>query len=748
MKPAGLLALFQTLAWAQTSVLTANYDNQRTSANIYETVLSTANVARGSFGKIGSFPVDGQVYAQPLYAAGVAVGGSKHNVLFIATQHDSVYAYDADSATAPLLLWHVNLGPSVPSSVWTDFHDITPEIGILSTPVVDPGRGVIYLVAFTQESGSLIYRLHALDLTTGREMLNGPTVVSAGVPGNGAGSTNGVMSFDPSMHLQRPGLLLTNGAVYLAFGSHADGGIWHGWVISYNAVDISRQMGAYCTTPNGSGASIWQSGRGLAADEGGSIYAITGNGGDDGDSPLAESFIKLTGANLAQADFFTPANAVWLDDHDFDLSAGVALLPGTHLLVGGDKNGSLYLVNGDAMGGMGGSGTQIFQGAQWGGIFNFAVWKRADGTYLYLQEQGSVLKAYRMTKGQFDTSPALLSTARFDSPYDGMAISANGTQPGTGILWTTSYVRADSTHAATLHAFDATTLVELWNSDMTQGPDSVGTFAKFVCPTVVNGHVYVPTFSDTVVVYGLLANASKAARPSIAGVANVAGNGSAAVAPGEAVVVSGANFGPGTAVTMQLDLSGSVSLTLGNTMVLFDGVPAPLTSAGAGLVTAIAPMALSAATTSVQVQYGGQVSDAFSVRVTPAAPALFPVLLNQDGSPNSISNPAPPGSVISFYAAGAGAVSPTFQDGAIVAPDNPQVLVLPVSVQVGGQTAVVLYAGGAPGIVQGITQVNVQIPDGVTGDAVPVQLQVGGQSSQGGVTVAVQGGVLRPLLKR
>ena len=738
MKLVAMLTLIQTLSAAGTSVLTANYNNGRTSANLQETALTTANVVRGSFGKIGSFPVDGQVYAQPLYVAGVTVGNGTHNMLLVATQHNSVYNYDADSATAPVLLWHVNLGPSVPATTWAGFHDITPEVGILSTPVVDAGRGVIYVVAFTQEGGSLIYRLHALDVATGHEMLNGPTAISASVPGSGAGSVNGTMSFDPTMHLQRPGLLLANGAVYLAFGSHADGGVWHGWMLSYNAADISQQLGAYCTTPNGSGASIWQSGRGLAADETGSIYAITGNGGDDGDSPLAESFVKLTGANLAQADSFTPANAHWLDDNDYDLSAGAALVPGTHLLVGGDKNGSLYLVNGDAMGGVGSSSVQTFPGALYGGIFNLALWNRADGTYLYLQEQGSVLKAYRLTSGKFDPNPALASTARFDSPYNGIALSANGDQAGSGILWTTSYLRADSTHAGTLHAFDATTLVELWNSDMTQGPDSLGTFAKFVCPTVVNGSVYVPTFSNAVVVYGMLAHTtSQAPRPLISAVSNVASNASATVAPGEAVVISGANFGPADAASMQFDLSGAVSLTLADTMVLFDGVPVPLTAASSGQVTAIAPMGLNAATTNVQVQSGNRVSDSFSVPVAAAAPGLFQVILNQDGSVNNILHPAAPGSAISLYATGAGMVVPVLPDGAIVAPGNLQQLVLPVTVLVGGQTAGVLYAGGAPGTIQGITQINIQLPDGVTGKAVPVQVQVGGQSSQAGVTVAI-----------
>jgi uncharacterized protein (TIGR03437 family) len=748
VKVVGLFTIIPLLSSAQTSVLTANYDNGRTNANVRETVLTTSNVKPALFGKTGAFPVDGQVYAQPLYAAGVTVGSGKHNLLLLATQHDSVYAYDADSAAGPTLFWHVNLGASVPSSTWVDFDDITPEVGILSTPVVDLTRGVVYLVAFTQEGSSLVYRLHALDLSTGAETLNGPAVVTASVPGNGAASEKGILTFDASMHLQRPGLLLANGAVYLAFGSHADGGLWHGWVISYDAANINRQLGVYCTTPNGMGASIWQSGRGLAADEAGSIYAITGNGDDDGNSPLSESFVKLTGASPVQADFYTPANAAWLDDHDYDLSAGASLIPGTHLVVGGDKNGSLYVVNGDSMGGTGG-GAQVFQGVLWGGIFNFALWNRTDGAYLYVQEQGSILKAYRMTNGAFDPNAALMSTARFDSPFDGIAISANGTEVGSGILWTTSYVVADARHAGTLHAFDAASLAELWNSDMTSGPDSLGTFAKFVCPTVVNGNVYVATFSNSVAVYGLLPSVQgNSGRPVIALVSNVASNLSASVAPGEAVLISGTNFGPSSPVAMQFETTGSVSLTLGNTLVLFDGVPVPLTSVSSGQVTAIAPLGLKAATTKVQVQYGNRMSNGFSMPVAPATPGLFAVILNQDGTPNSASNPAAPGSVVSLFATGAGPVAPALQDGAIVTASNPQQLVLPVAVQIDGQQAAVVYAGGAPGIVQGISQINARLPDGLSDGALAVLLQAGGQTSQSGVTLAVRSEPLLPLVRR
>ena len=215
-----ILTALAAAGFAQTNVLTANYDNNRTNANLQETLLTPVNVAPGSFGKLGTFPVDGQIYAQPLYVSRLAVPGHGiRNVLFVATQHNTVYAYDADSSAQPLVLWHVNLGPSVPSSTFgAAFHDISPEIGILSTPVIDRQRGVIYVVSFSPAGGSVAYELHALDLGSGAERLNGPGTLGATVPGNGAGGNgDGTMSFDPMWHLQRPGLLLLNNAVYIAF---------------------------------------------------------------------------------------------------------------------------------------------------------------------------------------------------------------------------------------------------------------------------------------------------------------------------------------------------------------------------------------------------------------------------------------------------------------------------------------------------------------------------------------------------
>ena len=502
---------------AQVNVLTANYGNDRSNANLEEIQLTPAAVAPGNFGKLGTLPVDGQVYAQPLYVSGLPIHGhGTHDVLFVATQHNSVYAFDADSAAQPAVLWQVNLGTSVPYTLFgPDFHDIRPEIGILSTPAIDLGRGVIYVVSMNLAAGKAVYRLHALDLSGGRERLNGPVALGATVPGNGrGGNDDNTLSFDAVWHLQRPGLLLANGAVYIACGSHADQGPWHGWLFSYDASDLSHPFGAFSTSRDGTGASIWQSGRGLAADDEGNIYAITGNGDYDGRSNFAQSFLKFSGTAPLLADWYTPPNWQFLTDGDYDLAAGAALVPGTHLLIGGDKYGQFYLVNGDSMGHLGGNG-QVIQGVQWGGIFNFAVWSRSDGAYVYVQEQGTVVKCYRIANGLFDPTPVAASIGQSGMPNGGMAISANGVRDG--ILWETTPARSNPARPAMLHAYDASSLAELWNSEV-GGADSMSGFAKFAAPTVANGKVFVATFANAVEVYGLKRDVAAGIRTAASGV--------------------------------------------------------------------------------------------------------------------------------------------------------------------------------------------------------------------------------------
>jgi len=738
-------------ASAQVNVLTSNYDNTRANANLNEAKLIPGNVVPGSFGKLGSFPVDGQVYAQPLYISGVAISGrGTYNILFVCTQHDTVYAYDADSAASPNLLWQVNFGPSVPSTTFGDYGDIAPEIGILSTPVIDSQQGVMYVVSDTLQNGVPMFQLHALDLRTGQEVLNGPVAITGQVAGSGAASKNGVIAFDPYWHIQRPGLLLLNGTVYLTFGSHGDDGPWHGWMFTYSASDLSRAPAILNISPNGTGGSIWQSGRGLAADSSNNIYGISGNGDYDGITNFSESFLKFNGTKPAITDWSTPPNWQDLSDNDYDLSAGVALIPGTHMMIGGDKAGNLYLVDGDNMGHGTGGTAQILRAVQNGGIFNMAIWSRPDGAYVYVPELNSTFKCYQVAGGAFNQTPVSVSLTGGTDPYEGMAISANGTQNGTAILWATTGDNTQVTLPGTLHAYDATNLAnEVWNSDMTGGTDSLGTFAKFANPTVVNGNVYVPTWSNSVTVYGLLPqNTGGQPQPAIGGIANSASYAVNSVSPGELVTIFGNNVGPANAVGAQFDFSGNLLTLIGGTQVLFDGIPAPMIYASGSQLNAVVPFGIANKTTQVQVVYAGQASNAFSMNVSAATPGVFTsdgsgsgqaAALNQDYSINSSGNPAAQGSVVTIYAEGAGQLNPPLPDGSVVTADNLPQPVLPVSVLVNGQTATVWYAGGAPGNVAGVLQVNFQLPDGTpSGPNVPVVLQVGKATSKQSLTIAVQ----------
>jgi uncharacterized protein (TIGR03437 family) len=737
------------LSHAAVNILTANGGNDRTNSNLLETQLSPATVNVSAFGKLGVFSVDGQVYSQPLVVTGLSIAQGTHNVVFVTTMHNSVYAFDADATSPVSTLWQVNLGSSVPALLlYGPDGDISDEVGILSTGVIDLQRGVLYVVADVLQNGAPVFYLHALDLATGAERLNGPVALAASVRGTGSGGhADGTVPFDPMQHLQRPGLLLANNAVYVSFGSHGDMSPYHGWMLSYDASDLSHQVGVYMSTPNGDAGSIWQSGRGPAADPQGNIYAITGNGDYDGVQNFGESFLKLPAQGSAPLDNFTPSNWKAMSDNDFDISAGPALISGTHTVVGADKAGSLYVIDGDAMSHPGGADIVAASATS---IFNLAVWTRGGGASasVYTQGEQEPLKCFQVTGSSVNPTP--VSTALNSIPYGriGMTVSANGDQDGSGILWETSGDYPDGT-PGTLHAYDASNLAnELWNSDMNSDRDQMSPITKFVPPTVANGKVFVAGNDNSVTVYGLLPPSGDGEIfPSIAMLVNAASY-SPAVSPGELVAIFGSNLGPAAAVGIQVDASGSVATTIGDTQVLFDGVASPMVFASASQVNAVVPFGVAAGTTGVQVQYQGQASLAVPMIVVPAAIGIFSLnssgvgqalVVNQDGSLNSPLNPAAPGSVVTFLATGAGQFSPAGVDGAIVGIGDLPRPILPVLVQVGGQSAEVQYAGGAPGVVEGVIQVNVQIPAASqTGAAVPLVLQVGDSISQPGITLAIQ----------
>ena len=743
-----LAALFVTsFAFAQPNVLTANYDSYRTNANLQESILNASNVNTSNFGKLGAFPVDGQIYAQPLYVSNLQIAGKgAHNVIFTVTMHNSVYAIDADTPQSTVALWQVNLGPSVPSSA-LNFYDAVPEVGILSTPAIDLSRQVIYVVAETLENGTPVFRLHALSLADGREMMNGPVAIAASVIGSGDNGADGAVQFDAMWHLQRPGLALVNGNVFLGFVSHADAGLFQGRMLGYDGDNLKHQVAAFNSTPNAWGGSIWQTGRAPAVDENGNLYVVTGNGDFDGASSFGESVLKLSGTDLTLRDFFTPGNWMQMRDDDEDFSTGVILVPNTNLALAGAKSGYLHLIHRDTMGHLAPGNSSSVKTGDFG-IFDIALWDSPDGVIVYVQNPFETLQAYQIAGGRINETPQSQSASSYQTWYAGIAVSANGGVGGSGIVWETTGDLQAAGVPGTLHAFDATNLsTELWNSDMVPS-DKLGRFAKFVAPTVVGGRVYVPTFSNALVIYGQLPGGMPIDTPTaIAGIVNGASFVGDAVSPGELVAIFGSNIGPAQLSNAQIDDSGRVTTTLSDTQVFFDGIAAPLLYASSNQVGVIVPFGTAGPQTQVEVRYQGQLSFPMMMPVLPATPALFALdgtgggagaIVNQDGKLNSFDSPAARGTIVLLYATGAGQMAPALDDGKIVSAAPFPAPLLPVQVFIDDQPAEVLYAGAAPGMVQGVLQINARIPDAASSGEVHVVVRAGTYTSPNTVTLVVQ----------
>jgi uncharacterized protein (TIGR03437 family) len=742
---------------AQVDVLTANYDNNRTNANLNEGILNTNNVNATQFGKLWAYPVDGQVYAQPLYVHAMSIPGKGTlNALYVATMHNSVYAFDADAAGGAAPLWQANLGSTVDPASFSvpgaaPYTDILHEIGILGTPVIDRAGNTIYVVNETLAGGNAAFFLHALDLTTGSEKWNGPVQIQASVAGSGWGgtgdATGGELPLLAAGHIQRPGLLLANGSIYAGFGSHGDYVPWHGWILAYNAADVPQQTAVFNTTPSTAGSAIWQGGRGLAADPDGSVYCSTGNGNYDGVMSWGETVLRLTPA-LSVADWFTPAEyAAWTDD-DMDFgSNGPILVPGTNYLIAGGKAGLVALIDRTDMGGqpLDTDALQFFEAVPNSkfAIFNSALWNRPDGPILYIWGDDGVLREFQMQNGIFNTSPVAANGSLQNAlPFSGMTVSSNTFVPESGIFWATSATSTTLPAAGTLHAFDAMNVSqELWNSNIQGRRDAMGSFTKFANPTVANGKVYVPTDSNQVTVYGLLPV------PGVTAVVSAASFTSSAIAPGELISIFGNSIGPAVPVGLQVDSSGKVAASLEGFTVSVDGYPAPLLYAAAGQINVVVPFAVAGESTSLmRVSAPGGAAFSVTVPVSTAAPAIFVTsaawqgaILNGDLSVNSAANPAARGSWIAIYATGTGLLSPAVADGTIVSATNLPLSVAPIAVTIGGQAATVNYQGAAPGLVAGVMQIDAQVPESVTpGTAVPVAIGVGGTAGLNTVTMAVK----------
>jgi hypothetical protein len=486
-------------------VLTYHNDNARTGQNLQETILTPSNVNQTKFGKLISIPIDGQVYAQPLFVSNVTISGSSHNVAYVATEHDTVYAFDAD-AKSSTPLWSksfIDSAQGITSIPASDLDSpISVEIGITSTPVIDGNTGTLYVLAATKENGNYVHRLHALDITNGDEKFDGPVVIDGSVPGSGDGTSGGTIAFQTKIQLQRPALLLSKGTVYIAWASFNDIGPYHGWIMAYDPKTL-KQVGAWVDTPDGEEGGVWLSGAGLSADDNGNVYVVTGDGtfnADTGGKDYGDSVVKLTldSTGLSASDYFTPFNQQFLFDHDIDLgSSGFVLLPdqsGTvpHLGVTAGKEGRVYLLNRDDLGKFhSGDDSQIVQSlpdAVGTGDLN-AGGRRNKSTAVYWN--GNVyyggsddfLKQFRLNNGVLSTPPAAQTTTQFGYSCT-MSLSANGSS--NGILW------ALASGDDVLHAYDATNVAnELYNSDQAGTRDNFGRVVRFNPPTVANGKVYV-----------------------------------------------------------------------------------------------------------------------------------------------------------------------------------------------------------------------------------------------------------------
>jgi hypothetical protein len=500
-----------------TDVTTYHNDTGRTGQNTTETILTQANVNSTMFGLLRKLAVDGRVDAEPLYLSQLSVGGVTHNVVFIMTEHDSAYAFDADTGAQ---LWKVSLaGSGETSSDDRGCSQVTPEIGITSTPVIDRAagaHGILYAVAMSKNSSTFFQRLHALDITTGAELEGGPVTIQATYPGTGANSSGGQVVFDPKQYKERAALLLLNGVIYTSWASHCDFNPYTAWIIGYNQTTLAPTS-ILNLTPNGSEGSIWQSGGGLAADPQGNIYALIANGtfettldanGFPNKQDYGNGFVKIstTGGNLKVADYFNMSNTVNESGSDADLGSGGALvLPdltyGTastlNLAVGAGKDGNIYVVNRNNMGKWNANSNNVYQelpGAVPNGVWGVPAY---FNTTVYYCDVNATLKSFSIANGKLSTTP-VQTGASFTYPGVLPSVSANGTS--NGIVWA-----IENTGTAVLHAFAANDLAqELYNSNQaSNGRDHFGSGNKFITPMIADGKVFAAT-TNSVAVFGLL----------------------------------------------------------------------------------------------------------------------------------------------------------------------------------------------------------------------------------------------------
>jgi hypothetical protein len=606
---------------AQIDIVTNRYDGARSGANLSETMLTAANVNVNQFGKLFLYPVDGAVYAQPLYVTGVTIQGTPRNVLYVVTMNDKAYAFDADSASpSPLWMTDFTDPPSVTAVPMKDIVspslNIHGNVGIESTPVIDRTTGTLYLVARTKENGGYVQRLHALDITTGRAQSGNRVTITGSVPGSALDSTldtNGpVITFNPRMQQQRSALALSNGVVLVAWAGHEDKPPYHGWIMGFDATTLAP-VAVFAVSPDVYGGGIWQGGRAPTLDAAGNAYFATGNGIWDGTRNFGDSLLKFSvnRTGLALIDYFTPGNEATLSVNDDDLSgSGFTLLPGTNLLLGGGKEGVLYLLDADNLGHKVKSDTQIVQkiAVNGGHVMGGPVfWNSASaGPLVYNWGEDDVLVAYGLIDGRLTPPHAQGQVRSPGHPGGSLTVSANGSTANTGIVWASIPTNESAKHiltAGTLRAYNADNLQEIWTSDQNSARDRVGTLVKFVPPVVVNGKVYMSNHDNAVAVYGLL--------PADFNVG---------VTPASRVIPAGASATFSVAVGMYSGFAGRVDLSASGapsgTIVTFN--PQSVESAGVATMTVAVPPGASGVSFNVTITgtSGGRVHSV-SAMVTP-----------------------------------------------------------------------------------------------------------------------------------
>ncbi len=721
-RPVGLALLLGAVTlWAQTNVVTYHNDNARTGQYLNEILLTPASLKAGLFHERYFLPLDGAVYAQPLYLSRVKIAGKGfHNILFVATSHDSLYAFDADGESGSSPLWQVSFLDAATGVTTVSASDVNcpviPELGISGTPVIDPSAGTIYLIAYTKEPGNqYVYRLHALDVTNGAERPGSPV----GIQPSG---------FVPLAHKQRTALLLANGAIYSSWSGNCDDGIYHGWLMAHDAVTL-QATDVFNDTPGDSGASFWNGGAGPAADQQGNVYVVSANGDFDGDAALAEydeSVLKFAQAPaLMLTDQFTPFNKLLLDQQDLDLgSSGALVLPDEagspshpQVLFTSGKEGRMYLLDRQALGGVqvGSDSGALASLPVAGSPRTFGSAAYFNGS-IYIGPMNSAMLAFPVSDASLGSTPSASSSNENGYPGATPSISANGSNDG--IVWA---ITGDD--GGRLLAYDAGDLSRLYDSN-TRASDQLPGYAEFSVPTIADGKVFAAT--DTgVAIYG----ESAAESPAIAGVTNAGSYSPTAISPGSLISIFGSGLSAMTASASSIPLPMSVA----DTSVIIGGVPAPVLFESPVQINVQVPWEVPVGLAAVVVRTRGASSVPASITVQSAAPGLFTdqggyaAALNADGSVNSMGNPAAAGSFISVFFTGQGPVTTAVDDGAAPSAGPTISATSKTSATIGGAPAQIEFAGLAP-LYPGVAQINLKVPALASG-VYSLIVTVGGRAS-------------------